>query len=102
MDTLCRNPSHTNLVILPKNPVVHTYLDMKPISLGNFINKVISRVVYDKLDGILPSIVSKNQSDFLKGRNIIENVLLTQEIITYISLRGKPANMVIKIDMDKA
>ncbi|XP_060177818.1 uncharacterized protein LOC132607752 [Lycium barbarum] len=39
---------------------------------------------------------------FVKGINIIENVLLTQEIITDIRKRGKPANVVIKLDMAKA
>ncbi|XP_059310014.1 uncharacterized protein LOC132061173 [Lycium ferocissimum] len=39
---------------------------------------------------------------FVKGRSIIENVLLTQEIVTDIRKRGKPANVVIKLDMAKA
>ncbi|XP_015160507.1 uncharacterized protein [Solanum tuberosum] len=36
------------------------------------------------------------------GRNITENVLLAQEIIGDIRLRGKPDNVVIKLDMAKA
>nr|XP_009629929.1 uncharacterized protein LOC104119987 [Nicotiana tomentosiformis] len=36
------------------------------------------------------------------GRIIFENILLTQEIVTYIRLRGKPANVVIQLDMAKA
>ncbi|XP_060182357.1 uncharacterized protein LOC132612025 [Lycium barbarum] len=79
-----------------------TFADMRPISLSNFINKVISRVVQDKLEGILPSLISPNQSGFVKGRCIIENVLLTQEVVTDIRLRGKPANVVLKLDMAKA
>nr|XP_016490007.1 PREDICTED: uncharacterized protein LOC107809825 [Nicotiana tabacum] len=39
---------------------------------------------------------------FVKGRSIFENILLTQEIVTDIRLRGKPANVVIKLDMEKA
>ncbi|XP_015161833.1 uncharacterized protein [Solanum tuberosum] len=38
----------------------------------------------------------------LIGRNISENVLLAQEIIGDIGKRGKPANVVIKLDMAKA
>ncbi|WMV32542.1 hypothetical protein MTR67_025927 [Solanum verrucosum] len=37
-----------------------------------------------------------------KGRNISENVLLAHEVISNIRLRGKPDNMVIKLDMAKA
>lgn len=37
----------------------------------------------------------------MQGRFIIENVLLTQEIIMNIRKRGKPANVIINIDMTK-
>ncbi|XP_060211890.1 uncharacterized protein LOC132639465 [Lycium barbarum] len=100
--TLTKSVTHTNLVLLPKKNNIETFADMRPISLSNFINKVISRVVQDKLEGILPSLISPNQSGFVKGRCIIENVLLTQEVVTDIRLRGKPSNVVLKLDMAKA
>ncbi|XP_060190654.1 uncharacterized protein LOC132619919 [Lycium barbarum] len=100
--TLPKSITHTNLVLLPKKNNIEKFADMRPISLSNFINKVISRVVQDKLEGILPSLISSNQSGFVKGRCIIENVLLTQEVVTDIRLRGKPANVVLKLDMAKA
>lgn len=58
--------------------------------------------MHDRLKSILPRVIFKNQSVFVKGRCIIENVLLTQEIVTDIRKRGKTANVVIKLDMDKA
>ncbi|XP_060212008.1 uncharacterized protein LOC132639585 [Lycium barbarum] len=100
--TLPKSVIHTHLVLIPKKNNIETFADMRPISLSNFINKVISRVVQDKLEGILPSLISPNQSGFVKGRCIIENVLLTQEVVTDIRLRGKPANVVLKLDMAKA
>ncbi|XP_060200436.1 uncharacterized protein LOC132628686 [Lycium barbarum] len=42
------------------------------------------------------------QSGFVKGRSIVENILLAQEIVHDIRIRGKPANVVIKLDMAKA
>nr|XP_016462864.1 PREDICTED: uncharacterized protein LOC107785952 [Nicotiana tabacum] len=75
---------------------------MRPISLSNFSNKIISRVVHERLVDLLPSLISPNQAGFIKGRSIVENILLTQEIITDIRLRGKPSNVVIKLDMAKA
>ncbi|XP_059292434.1 uncharacterized protein LOC132045876 [Lycium ferocissimum] len=100
--TLPKSITNTNLVLLPKKNNIETFADMRPISLSNFINKVIFRVVQDKLEGLLPSLISPNQSGFVKGRCIIENVLLTQEVVTDIRLRGKPANVVLKLDMAKA
>lgn len=100
--TLPKSITHTNLVLIPKKEAVQTFSDMRPISLSNFLNKVISRVVHERFEEILPRLISLNQSGFVKGKNIIENVLLAQEIIYDIRCRGKPANIVIKLDMAKA
>lgn len=54
------------------------------------------------LERLLPRLISPNQSGFVKARSITYNVLLAQEIIVDIRLRGKPANVVIKLDMSKA
>lgn len=53
-----------------------------------------------ELKGVLPSLISRDQSRFVKGKSITENVL-AQEIISDIRIRGKLSNMVIKIDMAK-
>ncbi|KAG5620558.1 hypothetical protein H5410_005776 [Solanum commersonii] len=68
--------------------IVQSYFeDMKPINLSNFINKILSRIPHDRLRDILPRVVSINQSGIVQGRNIIENVLLTQEIVSDIGKR---------------
>ncbi|XP_075086274.1 uncharacterized protein LOC142168985 [Nicotiana tabacum] len=94
--------THTNFVLLPKKKNVATFSDMRPISLSNFSNKIISRVIHERLVELLPSLISPNQAGFVKGRSIVENILLTQDIIKDIRLRGKPSNVVIKLDMAKA
>lgn len=79
-----------------------TFSDMRPITLSNFINKILYRIIHDRLEALLPKIISGNQSGFVKVRSIIENFLLTQELVTNISKRGKPSNVVINLDMTKA
>lgn len=100
--TLPKSITHTNLVLLPKKERVQSFTNMRPISLSNFLNNVISRIIHNKLEILLPSIISQNLYGFVKGRSITENVLLAQEIITDIRKRGKPTNVVIKLDMAKA
>nr|XP_009607035.1 uncharacterized protein LOC104101293 [Nicotiana tomentosiformis] len=68
--------------------------DLRPISLSNFINKLISRVMHDRLEKILPSLISSNQSGFVKGRSIFENILLTHEIVTDIRNMGFAKNFI--------
>lgn len=51
---------------------------------------------------LLLSIISSNQSRFVKGRCIIKIALLTQEIVTSIKKRGKSVNVILKLDMTVA
>ncbi|XP_019241420.1 PREDICTED: uncharacterized protein LOC109221391 [Nicotiana attenuata] len=95
--------TRTNLVLLPKKKEVQTFSYLRPISLSNFTNKIISRVIHERLVDILPSVISDEQAGFVKGRSIVENVLLTQEIITDTRLRTKAGpNVFNKLDMMKA
>lgn len=52
------------------------FYDLRPISLSSFANKIISRVIHGRLLKVLQKIISHNQSRFVKGSNIAENVLL--------------------------
>lgn len=74
---LPKSITHTNLVMLPKKPRVQTISDLRTISLSNFINKVFSTVVHDRLEKIFSSLISSNQSGFVKERSISKNILLT-------------------------
>lgn len=78
------------------------FANLRPISLSCFINKMISRVLHDRMVEVLPRIISPNQSKFMNRRNIIENVLLAQEIIKDIGKRKKHTNVMVKLDMAKA
>lgn len=67
---LPKSITHTNLVLLPTKPQVQTFSDLRPISLRNFVNKVISRVLHDRLEKIFPSLIYPNQSALVKRRSI--------------------------------
>ncbi|XP_019265849.1 PREDICTED: uncharacterized protein LOC109243378 [Nicotiana attenuata] len=63
------------IVMLPKVEFPNSLTEFRPISLSNFINKVISKVISSRLAPILPRVISDNQSSFVKGRNISENII---------------------------
>lgn len=86
----------------PKKRICSFFSDLRSISLSNFLNKVLSRIIHDRIEKVIPKIISPNQSGFVKGRRITENVLLVKEIICDIRIRGKLTNVVIKLDMGKA
>lgn len=94
--------THTNLTLILKKESVKNFSDLRPISLNSFINKIISKVIHERIVTVLLKLISQNQSRFVKGRNIAENILLAQEIIRDISKRNNNVNMVVKLDMEKA
>ncbi|XP_069152141.1 uncharacterized protein [Solanum lycopersicum] len=94
--------THACLTLIPKIDHPCRLKDFRPISLSNFTNKIISKILSTRLALILPSIVSANQSGFVKGRSIAENILLAQEIFHGIKKPKDGSNVVIKLDMVKA
>ncbi|XP_070020191.1 uncharacterized protein [Nicotiana sylvestris] len=88
--------------MIPKVDASQSFSDIRPISLCNVSSKIIAKVINSRLSRILPRIVTQNQSGFVKGRAITENILLAQEIINGIGKPRKGANVVIKLDMAKA
>lgn len=63
---------------------MQTFLDLKRISLTSFINKVISRVVHDNLEKILPFFNSPNEFGFVKGRRIWYSILINGQPLGFI------------------
>lgn len=93
--------THSNLVLIPKKEHINSFTDLRPISLSTFANKIISTVLHERMSKLLPMMISSNQSDFVKGRSITENIFLAQEIIKDINLRKNNQNIVVKLDMAK-
>lgn len=98
---LPRYVTNTNLILFPKKKVSRTFSDLRPISLSFFLNKFISRSLYDRPVVLLPKIIYKNQAGFVKDRTIIENVLFTQEIIKGTNRRNKYTDVVVKLNTTK-
>lgn len=94
--------TYTNLVLISKKLQSDRFTEMRPILLSNFINKIFSRIIHERIKKILPDLISPEQTGFITGRSISKNILLAQDIITKIRKRGKLANLVIKLDMMKS
>lgn len=94
--------SSTLIVLLPKKQSPNTFADFRPISLCNFINKVFTRLLCDRLSAVLPKLISEEQSAFLKGREISDNILLAQEVVSHLHRRTRGHNLIFKMDMVKA
>nr|KYP40876.1 Putative ribonuclease H protein At1g65750 family [Cajanus cajan] len=89
------------VALVPKVPCPQGMTDFHPISLLGCLYKIISKVLANRLRGILPSIISENQSAFIPGRHMLDSVLVANEAIDYAHKYKKPI-FVMKIDYEKA
>ncbi|XP_059289920.1 uncharacterized protein LOC132043459 [Lycium ferocissimum] len=93
--------SHSCLILIPKVKSPQEFSDLRPISLSNFSCKILSKLINGRLTSIMDKIISQNQSGFMKGRSISENITLTQEMVHNMNKAEPDDNVVMKLDMAK-
>ena len=72
---------HTKLVLLPKQNPPTTAWDFRPISCCSVIYKTIAKVLASRLKLVLPVLVHPNQGAFVPDRDLLYNVLISQDIV---------------------
>jgi hypothetical protein len=94
----------TIISLIPKVDRPEKVTDLRPISLCNVIYKVVSKVLSNRLRQVLPEIITPNQSSFVPGRLISDNILIAYELTHYLlnKREGKQRFAAIKLDMSKA
>lgn len=99
----CEDLGHSTLIVpVPKVDSPTDFKQLRPISLCNFSSKVVSKLLCKRLSPLLHKIISLEQSGFMKGRLVQDNILLAQELIHCISKMVRGSNLALKLDMNKA
>jgi hypothetical protein len=99
---LLREVNSTAISLIPKVPNPTLLKDFRPISCCNTIYKCIAKILANRMKIVLPCLVGKFQTAFVKGRRIGDNILLAQELFrNYHRDKGSP-RCAIKVDLMKA
>ena len=74
-----------------------------PISLCTVAYKTISKIVANRLQALMPILIGPQQTSFVPGRHIIDNIMIAQEVIHSMRKKmEKKGFMAIKVDIEKA
>lgn len=74
--------------------------DYRLIFLLNCMVKIFSKILASRLAPRLEEVVGDYQMDFIKGRNIMDSVFITQEVIH--QMKKQKEGFILKIDCEKA
>ncbi|WJX46909.1 hypothetical protein P8452_33654 [Trifolium repens] len=89
------------VTLIPKVCSPISLSDFRPISLLGCIYKIIAKVLAKRLANVMDSIISSNQSAFIKGRNLLDGVLIVNEMVDWVK-KNKKECLIFKVDFEKA
>jgi hypothetical protein len=88
------------ITLVPKVKEANTIKQYRPICLLNFDFKIFTKLLTDRITPMADSLISESQTSFIKGRNILEGVVILHEVIHELKRTGRKG-VVFKIDFEK-
>ena len=88
--------------LIPKKFKDKTILEnLRPISLLNVDYKILTKAIAKRVEKVLPDIINVDQTGYVKGRYIGENIRLIQDVIHFTSQMNEKG-IAIFLDFKKA
>jgi hypothetical protein len=73
----------------------------RPITLLGSIYKIFAKLLTSRLQTVLPNIIRPNQTGFVEGRSILDNVFITQESLSWAEESNQELVLLL-LDFEKA
>ncbi|XP_042509284.1 uncharacterized protein LOC122084933 [Macadamia integrifolia] len=90
------------LVLIPKVEGANSLDRFRPLCMGNFFCKIISKVMAMRLEPLLPRLISEEQGAFQKGKLIHDNISVASELANLMFSATRGGGLGLKIDIRKA
>jgi hypothetical protein len=89
------------VTLIPKVNSPLSLREFRPISLLGCLYKLVAKVLAKRLCLVMNSIVEPTQSAFLKGRQLVDGVLVINELVDFAKKTGREC-LIFKVDFEKA
>ena len=90
------------LTLIPKEDITLTDLkNWRPISLPNLDYKILSKILARRLEQFLPNLIHSDQTGFVRGRYIGQNIRLLSDIMEFSSNK-QLSGILLFVDFEKA
>jgi len=89
------------VTLIPKVKAPLSLKKFRPISLLGCLYKILSKVLAAILAKVMHSIISVSQLAFLKGRHLVDGVLVVNEVVD-LAKKSKRECLILKVDFEKA
>ena len=98
---LAKGINSTFIALIPKVNSLHRFNDFRPISLVGSMYKILAKILANRLKVVIGSVISGAQSAFIKGRQILDGILVANEIVDE-ARKCKKELILFKVDFEKA
>ena len=99
---ILRELNHTSVSLIPKVQNPASLNEYRPISCCKVLYKVISKILANRLKGVLPSLIDPSQAAFVPGRHLSDNILIAQDLVWNYHRRDLSSWCTVKVDLQKA
>lgn len=89
------------ITLVPKIKEANSIRQYRPICLLNVDYKIFTKVLTNRLVPIAKKVIDKNQTGVIKGRNILEGMVVLHEVLHELR-KSKSRGLILKIDFEKA
>ena len=100
-ERLAKGINSTFIALIPKVDNPHRLNDFRPISLVGSMYKILAKVLANRLRSVIGLVISDAQSTFIKGRQILDGILVANEIVDEARKSHKDL-LLFKVDFEKA
>lgn len=97
------NVNQAAICLIPKVAAPEVLSQFRPISLCNVIVKLVSKILANRLHGVIDKLVGLFQSSYIPVQVALDSIITVQEVIHLLRRqKGCRGGMIIKVDLEKA